>query len=246
MIALFWTRIGTETARSVSGSVEEYERALERHRRGEPIEIGIYFKMSPPSLVGFNPQQYQGVLDLRTRLETDGVYVKKYLDDQSLDFEINLLLDRLARRYGGGVVSTSTTVEVEPSDSMMHSLDPLDEASPDIGLIDVLESLGVNSTAANAFLEGATEKIDRIHTITLTTASRMEELGSLGPLQPADMKPLIADVTCAFDDFSNYIEAGIDDYAVHSASIAENTRNMINVSRDFETRRKFRRHAITC
>ena len=47
-IGLMWSRYGTETGRAGSGTEEEFNRALERHRRDpESIRIMFYFKDAP-------------------------------------------------------------------------------------------------------------------------------------------------------------------------------------------------------
>ncbi len=47
LIAIFWKRLGSETARASSGSVEEFQRALSRYKNGEKIEISFLFKTTP-------------------------------------------------------------------------------------------------------------------------------------------------------------------------------------------------------
>lgn len=237
MIALFWTRLGTETARSDSGAVEEYERALDRHRAGEPIEIAVYFKVSPPVLNSLDPMQYQGVLDLKVRLNTDGVYYKEFTDDQTLDFEINILLDRLARTFAEGPVEPPVLSEphVNSDADSNAGEEPRNEDAEEVGFLDVLESMEEHSEAAVAFLAGVTEKLDDITRITEGSARRIEELRTLGPVHPAEVKPLVAQVTDAYEQYSDYVEGGIDEYAMHSNGLAEDTRKLIDVSADFES-----------
>ena len=47
-IGLMWSRYGTETGRSGSGTEEEFNKALERHRQDQDgIRIMFYFKDAP-------------------------------------------------------------------------------------------------------------------------------------------------------------------------------------------------------
>jgi hypothetical protein len=83
MVAIFWSRLGSETPRADSGTVEEYERALQRHKRGDPIEVGVYFKTADPPMDKIDPMQLKGVFDLKTQMESDGVYHKSFKDDEA-------------------------------------------------------------------------------------------------------------------------------------------------------------------
>ena len=44
LIAIFWKRLGSATPRARSGTVEEYERAFERYKNGENVDISFIFK----------------------------------------------------------------------------------------------------------------------------------------------------------------------------------------------------------
>ena len=47
-IGMMWSRYGTETERAGSGTEEEFNRALERHRQNpESVRIMFYFKDAP-------------------------------------------------------------------------------------------------------------------------------------------------------------------------------------------------------
>jgi hypothetical protein len=235
MIALFWTKIGAVTSRAASGSVEEYERALNRHKAGEPIQIGVYFKTSAPSLHLLNPSQYQSVLDLKEALKKDGVYYKEFEDDQSLDFEINVLLDRLARVYSPQGSATFCDTDANPDAQVAPSSEYSEkDSSEDLGYYDLLESIENHSDAASAFLNGASEQLEHITNVSNSSSQRITELKAFGPAQPSDVKPIIAEVTDSLDQFSIYIENGIDDYSTHNSGIAEDTRNLIDVAQDFD------------
>jgi hypothetical protein len=239
MISIFWTRLGTETARAASGSVEEYERALDRHRAGESIQIGIYFKMTAPTLEGFSPQQYQGVLDLKDRLKSDGVYYKEFSDQQSLDFEIDILLDRLARTFGTGPVDETAPagpdgLGIDRADSDSGADEPVNERAG-IGYLDVLESMEEHSNAASLFLDGSTKYLEQINSITEDSTRRMTELKALGPVQPADVRPIINSMTEGYDQYSSFIESGLEEFTIHNSGMAEDTRDLIEVSGDFDS-----------
>lgn len=71
-IGILWGRFGTPTARAESGTEEEFNRALERYRRGERVKLLIYFKDEalPPSQI--DPRQLALVHDFKHRVEGQG------------------------------------------------------------------------------------------------------------------------------------------------------------------------------
>jgi hypothetical protein len=54
LIAVFWTRLGSPTSSSASGTVEEIERRIEK---GKPAMI--YFSAEPVRLDSVDPEQYR-------------------------------------------------------------------------------------------------------------------------------------------------------------------------------------------
>lgn len=60
LVAVFWTRLGTPTGKSVSGSVEEIERHLQN---GKPAMV--YFSDAPVAPQSLDQAQYQSLIDFR-------------------------------------------------------------------------------------------------------------------------------------------------------------------------------------
>jgi hypothetical protein len=83
VIGIFWKRLGTETGRAPSGSVEEIENALKLRAAGHPIEVLVYFNEE-----SYFPQQEEldqvaGVFKFRRQLTGRGLLTASYkgLDD---------------------------------------------------------------------------------------------------------------------------------------------------------------------
>jgi hypothetical protein len=77
LIAVFWTRLGTPTDDSLSGTVEEIERHIDA---GKPTMI--YFSNSPVHPDSVNPDQYKALKLFKEKCETTGL-IETYesLDD---------------------------------------------------------------------------------------------------------------------------------------------------------------------
>ena len=71
-LAMFWNRVGTKTKRAASGTLEEYERALNRYVRTGKPEIMVFFKDSAHSSQENSPQR-KAMLRLRKRIGQDNV-----------------------------------------------------------------------------------------------------------------------------------------------------------------------------
>ena len=71
-LGMFWNRVGTKTKRAESGTLEEYERALNRHVRTGKPEIMVFFKESESPSQEDIPQREE-MLHLRKRMGQDNV-----------------------------------------------------------------------------------------------------------------------------------------------------------------------------
>lgn len=69
VIGIFWTRVGTPTARYASGAVEEIEEHL---AAGKPAML--YFSTAPVSMDSIDAKQYEGLKAFRQSCQTRGLY----------------------------------------------------------------------------------------------------------------------------------------------------------------------------
>jgi hypothetical protein len=69
-VGVFWTRFGTPTSRSESGSKEEFERALSKFRKDpERNHVMLYFKTeSPSSIYEIDIEQFKKVKEFKQEL----------------------------------------------------------------------------------------------------------------------------------------------------------------------------------
>jgi TPR repeat protein len=67
-IVVFWKRLGTPTNRAESGTVEEFDRAVERWREEPRREVLTYFKTAPIDLYADDLEQVARVREFRRRI----------------------------------------------------------------------------------------------------------------------------------------------------------------------------------
>lgn len=81
LVGIFWTRLGTPTGKSASGSVEEIQRHIEN---GKPAIV--YFSSMPASLETVDMNQYSALKDFKAWCEGRGIY---HIYENPEDFEKN-------------------------------------------------------------------------------------------------------------------------------------------------------------
>lgn len=242
LIALFWGRIGSVTPRAKSGTTEEYELALQRYKNNDQIDIAFYFKQADIPYKDINPDQFKLVNELRDRVQSEGALYKIFGDDDGLKFEIELLLDRLARKFGNNEFIFNPDVRLQKrsiantvTSSIYTELDghDIENQDPDRGLYDISEDLDRHSQESSRFLDEMTQRLDLMSNETSEVTRSFEELGKLGPVSPADGRPLIARLSAGMDSFSDFLEAGLPSFAENSSALSEDARALIDISKDF-------------
>lgn len=84
-LGLMGRRLGSLTNRAASGTVEEYERALNRWRLNpDLVELKFYFLENAGSLAGANAEELALVEEFRERLARDGVFYRFFENESEL------------------------------------------------------------------------------------------------------------------------------------------------------------------
>lgn len=132
-VVLFWKRLGTPTERAASGTVEEFDRAVERWRQDPRQEIFTYFKTAPIDIHKDDLGQAQGVKDFRRRI------ARTTLDCEfrtGVDFEqkvrshlTSAVLDRV-RNDAAATMPSSEDAEHDAVNAYVLGLRARDEGRP--------------------------------------------------------------------------------------------------------------------
>ncbi|NNH39622.1 DUF4062 domain-containing protein [Acinetobacter terrae] len=127
LLAIFWTRLGTETGEYVSGTVEE----ISKHINSQKLtSIYICDKPIPPSQITEQYQKLQlqirewmpsGVLDFYNDLSS---FKQKIKDHLSLHIQQNEYIQNIVNELNSNdtPIETSTKQAIEPSDEMVQIL----------------------------------------------------------------------------------------------------------------------------
>lgn len=161
-IALFWSKVGSPTDTSESGTIEEFERAYQKHQNDPAsVDIMVYFKDEaiPPSKMDF--VQLQKIQSLKEQLgEKGGLY---WSFDNTEDFE-NLLRGHLSRvaQSWAQKLNVKEEIEVETTNHSQVADNLVDESEDDYGLfdyLDIYEDRISDMTSALELMSDATVKI---------------------------------------------------------------------------------------
>ena len=97
LVAVFWTRIGSPTGRSISGTVEEVEGHISA---GGPAMI--YFSRAPVRPDSVDDVQYKGLLEFRQKCESRGLIETYDTVQEFREKFARQLAQMVIREFGGG------------------------------------------------------------------------------------------------------------------------------------------------
>ncbi len=122
LVGIFWTRIGTPTGESISGTVEEIERHLER---GRPVML--YFSARPVVPSSLDPGQYTKLQEFKTWAQSRGICSEfENPDDFRSDLRRHLPQTLIDNRYLSELIEVSKQPTVDSRTQRSPELDPLE------------------------------------------------------------------------------------------------------------------------
>ena len=175
-IGILWTHFGTPTPRSDSGTLEEFEAAVEKHKKDpSSVSVMFYFKDAPRAPMDIDPKQLQKVQEFRKKYKEDGIY-GTFTDTDNFEKTLQIHLTRLAIGWLKGTRQVNathlsnpvvTTVEAEddsgeaPEVQTVPTKPPGEILAPgsddDPGFLDLVEE-GVQGFTEGAVVLGRLEK----------------------------------------------------------------------------------------
>lgn len=143
-IGIFWTRIGTATPKSDSGTVEELDRALERYEKDpESVDIKVYFKDEPIAPSKLDPVQINKLLKLKGRISKKGGIYWPFLSTEDFENDLRNHLSKVIQKWANkdDEIATDTYYIDKPNKEDSREKDSNDsDQHDDFGLLDYLDS----------------------------------------------------------------------------------------------------------
>jgi hypothetical protein len=123
-VGIMWRRLGTPTHRSLSGTVEEFERAYASWVSHKRPAIMFYFRTSPFTPTLEELDQIKAVYEFRDSLRKLGALFWEY--DGVAQFE-RLAREHLYRQMSAGLRESSRTAEKQASEDVDKLIEDADE-----------------------------------------------------------------------------------------------------------------------
>lgn len=148
-IGVMWARFGTSTSRSGSGTQEEYERAVVRHRTASEVSLLFYFKDAsiPPSKI--DTVQLQLVQDFKKSVQSAGLLTWDFPDIDQFEKLVELHITKHVQQWRKAKTSQEDSTHTQPPADIPPELSKADtapafraETDDDTGYLDLLEMFG--------------------------------------------------------------------------------------------------------
>ncbi|QTC93163.1 hypothetical protein IFJ75_02490 [Brevundimonas goettingensis] len=208
LIGIFWTRVGSDTGKAISGSIEE----IDRHRKaGKPVMI--YFSEAPVRPDSVDREQYEKLKEFKSWAMTEGlVQTYQSLDDFRMKLQRQVPLALQQNPYLQSVIGAAeggyVTVNLDPDMGSFRSAEPsLSEAAAALlrsavqdGTIMVLRTLGGTHVQAGRETFGDNSPRD-----TARWTGAVEELVKRGFLSDRGHKGQLFAVTNAGFEYAEEI-----------------------------------------
>jgi hypothetical protein len=78
-LGMMWSKLGSSTGIADSGTVEEFDRALDRYRGGETIRLAMLFKTADVPMAILNGEQYDKVEKFQKRYADEAACIENLL-----------------------------------------------------------------------------------------------------------------------------------------------------------------------
>ena len=159
VIVIVWLTIGTETSRSMSGTVEEYERARAvRENSPDEMRLMVYRKTKVPSmLTNIDPVQLQKVNDFCAGVGSDGGLYKTFTDTEDFANGVKFALIEYATdwRKRTSVVEDGDDLQPDPSDTR--------DIDDEEGLFELEDMFEENGAALRAVMGRISESLSGLN-----------------------------------------------------------------------------------
>jgi hypothetical protein len=160
-IAIFWSKIGSQTQRADSGTIEEFNRAYKKYiADNDSIDIMIYFKDQPISPSKMDFEQLRKIKELKEQLgDKGGLY---WTFDSVEDFETMLRghLSRIAQKWS--LKSSVDLTQESENTNLIPYVSEIISDEDEYGFLDYFEMFEERNSDMNTalfFISEATEKM---------------------------------------------------------------------------------------
>ncbi|QBB70008.1 hypothetical protein ELE36_06345 [Pseudolysobacter antarcticus] len=198
-IGILWRRIGTQTPRAQSGTIEEFNRAYERFKSNSIApEIMIYFKDTPIAPSKFDMHQMQKVQDFKHSIAAMGGLYSVFDSQDQFKVSLRTHLAALVRKFSSSTSKTLTTqIQTKPTID-----NPYNEDEDELGYLDYIEIFESRTAETSLILDTITEAANLF---TRQMERRTKAISELE--QPIDRKAARNIMKMSAEDMNTYAKS---------------------------------------
>ncbi|WP_284463468.1 hypothetical protein [Chryseobacterium sp.] len=233
-VGIFWQRLGTKTKRAASGTVEEFERALEKFRKdNQNTHILMYFKTATPDNINdINIDELSRVREFKNKISREeGVLYKDFENIDELKRYLSIHISSLVKdkfskkeeksedKKTNSIINQDATEkavkifndEIERFEKLAKNIDDGEY------MIEQQEIVKLAENTTN-FLQNVTKIIIQINTLINEVSDKMnlrtEEISKINLIKDERIKQkkIKASMNLMAIDFDNYSD-GLDSLA---------------------------------
>jgi hypothetical protein len=179
LLLMLWSRIGTPTPRSQSGTLEEFESAYERWRSDPKlVRLMIYFKITPISPDDIDPDQLRLLKEFRKSLSDRGILYSTFTGEEEFAQLLRIHLSKQVQDFlkENNLAGTPLTVQVETTTTSPSLEESHDETSEDEGFLDLIETTVTTSQKATEVMNHIGEALEQLNTGTNQSTLDMQSI----------------------------------------------------------------------
>ena len=190
-LGIMWARIGSPVNGVDSGTVYEYETALDLDDHRDDFKIMWYFKEDEISFDKIDPQQIEKVKKFRKKVADDGCYYDLFKNDElekKVRIHLSLTISKLLKqKYANSKNEKSKTTNTkETSNDVITSSETFDKVSKILGEVDDNENL----SGIIEYSEELENCFQGINADTNFITERLEELSSSIEIAAQDIETI--------------------------------------------------------
>jgi hypothetical protein len=236
-LGLMWSKLGSPTGAAESGTVEEFDRALDRFRGGESIRLAMLFKTSPIPTHILNGAQFDKVSAFKQRFAHEGGLYREFQTDDELRGILNRLFEQIANQTrisstderSAQSVVTSPTITENAGNGAESAIEDL----ADIGILDLNEQLTAVVGEQAKFLDGWMEVLTSNTEESNSASQQMEDLTRFGAADPSALRPIMSRLSTNLDRLSKFVEDNLEGFLSGNNKIIALTEAGLDLSEDF-------------
>lgn len=237
-LGLMWGKLGSPTGMADSGTVEEFERALERYRGGEAVRLAMLFKTSDIPQSQLDGAQFDKVKEFRRRFSKEGGLYREFSDEDRLRKILARLFEDIVTTNSPEISTVRVDHEDGPSDTSSQNVasrpqETIEGDTEEIGLFEINDKLTEVAARQGEFFESLSKNQNEMNAVVKRAGDEMNATISFGQKNSALIKSSVSTVSQALISFGKFLEEQLPEFKKRNDELIDLTERGLDVSRDF-------------